>query len=475
MKTLLPKIKNKQAVANYNIEQYLQLKAHKFSDIKHKAQGDTQDSSLSAVYKSGICAGLVAYWLYRKRIGEDSMFMHQLEYALRWDAGKFEKSNDLADIALEQLLSVISFLHYNDDIRNIGQHDIERRVNLVLGEYDDQVKTEFSLSFVFNKIELNNLIKLTVQPNKMMRFGNAYHNIGMIYIDDKYFVYDPSTKSGPVAYSQAKDAANAVFKGLAKYCKSRYFIALNISTFDLVGTQIGIYPETIAYCTNLLKNPDYRKHVLQHHNILRVGMRYKDEAMLELLFAAGYKYVRSDKLISTELIESVEEESEQDLNYLLQHGVPIDYRTKHGQTALGWAIARNKTAMLLQLLKKGANPNEPIAAEVSALQWALAKNNCEALILLLASGAIFTDKLSEELKLRYNPNEIEAILSHAKQLNARCFDVSRSINLNRVSETERKVSDLALKRNNLMFSVEQKTIKDDVKYEDIASLLTLRL
>lgn len=380
------------------------------------------DTKLPFANHEGICAGINSYWLYLKRIGEEGKFIHQMEYILNWDADLFKASKRPTDRIFEKFMNNVLFLNHDNELRSkqgIQRHDLAESFNYLLGKNEEQVEdAEYSLTFVFNKDKLELLINDCVHPNKMVRFGNGFHTVGMIYSGGVYYFLNPSSKEGPRAINTASELAKALFGALGPFCKSKTYLALNMSIFDLKGETPGIYKPAQEYYREQLQDSKYRQAVFAHPNLLRLGLRY-DDKMLDQLRAQGYKYTPAKIYTITELGNVVLDEDEDKLKHLLTLGMPLDFKSTHGETALGTAIRSKRGNMLYLLLQQGADPNVQPVSKSSALESALIWHNAEALIILLAVGAEFNDKFLKKLAMKYNSADIAAIKAHALELNAK--------------------------------------------------------
>lgn len=391
------------------------------------------DTHLPFYDAAGICSGLVAYWLYLTRIGKSKKFTDMLLYLATWDANKFLTSEDLVDPIIENFMNDVFFLHHDKKLRGVEKHTIDESINLLVGDAFAQVApNEYSLSFVFDHKSLSSFLNTYARNNKMLRFGNGLHTVGAIMQNGVYYFFDPSDRRGLKDTSQKSHIqmtsdptklANWIFSGLAKHCHSKSYIALNLAVFDLKDSPASAYPYPQDYYAAQLKDKKFKKAALNHPNIMRLGLRY-DLAMLDVLFSEGYRYVQSDIFDTDELAEAVAEKATSKIDYLMQHGVAIDYKSKHNTSALGLAIKDKLSDMVYVLLNKyGANPNALAHGTRTALDWALFWRNTDAIIMLLAFGADCTPKFLQDLSVRCSPIEVTAIKHHAVQLNKKILHI----------------------------------------------------
>lgn len=407
---------------------YLNIRAAKNTDPSIQ-----YDTHLPFYDAAGICSGLVAYWLYLMRSGKSEKFNDMLLYLATWDDNRFLNNTELVDPIIENFMNDVFFLHHDKKLRGVEKHNIHESINLLVGDDFAQVATaEYSLSFVFDRKALSSFIKNYVRNNKMLRFGNGLHTVGAIMQDGVYYFFDPSDRHGLKDTSKKSfmqmtsdptKLTGWIFTALAKHCHSKSYIALNLSVFDFKDSPASAYPYPDDYYAVQFKDKKFKKAVLQHPNIMRVGLRY-DLSMLDALFAAGYNYVESNLFDLDELPEAVVEKDLLKIDYLVTHGVSIDYKSKASASALGIAIQEKLSDMIYILLSKyGANPNALAHDTRSALDWALFWRNTDAIIMLLAFGADSTPKFLQALSARFSPIEVMAIKHHAVQLNKRILHI----------------------------------------------------
>lgn len=392
-----------------------------------------QEDNMPFKSTQGICLGLAAYWLYLKRIGEEGSFKHKLDYILNWDAEKFTIDSNNKDTIFEDFINASLFAHNHDEITKLNaQKDMHASFAYMYNDGSPTInKAEFDLTFIFTRQTLAKLIQDCMHPNKMVLFGNGYHALGAMLEDGVYYIYDPSSTSGPIACKDQAELADKIFVGLAKFCGSTDYIALNMTAFDLVEElytnnpiAAGAYPEPTEYCAKMLDNKKYKTSVFKNSNILRVCMRYSSFEILDLLYANGYKYVPGTNKHTSELSEVFKQRDSAKIQYLLDHDVSLEFQPKDGETALAYAIRNNLSQMVYDVLAYGADPNHMLLPDLSTLGWALIYRNTSAIILLLASGADCSAEILTEMQAKYRLEDIAAIKTHAVQLNKKLLNLS---------------------------------------------------
>jgi hypothetical protein len=431
-----PELDSRQLIIVEKLTQYIELKKQKNPEVG--------DPTFTLV--NGLCAGLVAYWLYCKRVGNEKLFLEKLEYALNWDAEKFSQQWADTDPKLEEFINVIAFLNFDYVLRDgVRQDNLGKSLQLILSEFFPQVtEPEFRITCAFNKQSLAQLIKDTVHHNKMVRVGNGRHAVGLMYSDGLYHFLDGGLGI-PASFATCEEVAEAMFACLSRNITKEGYIPLYLCVFDLYEEYIAEYssvndyiieekpeyPDPLQYCQNLLKDPAYQAATLNSHQLFRIAARYGDYAMLDLLFERGYKYGLVSGLSYGDVYDAVSYQDEQKVRYLIEHGVPVDYRGEDGTTALGRAIELNFSDMMVLLLAEGADPNFEPKKGMTNLDLALKNMNAEAIIILLASGLELSNKNIEAFYAKFEPNpeHLEEIIQHAIQLNKKLLKLPEILKL----------------------------------------------
>lgn len=422
--------------------------------------------------KDGICSGLVAYWLYSVANDEEGRFVDKLEYALNWDVENFKKSTAKVDLKLEELINVIFLLHYPLAINNqIDQFNLDTVFPLLLNSNQPSIlEPEFKITFIFNQPALNELLDLCVFPNKMIRLGNGLHAIGLIYHDKKYCLYDPDCEHLIQYFDDVKSLAAVIFNIFATKASVKDYIAMNATIFDLEESIKPIYPDPLEFCTELLERPNYKSNALNDKYLFNLCAKYNEYALLDLLFANGYKYIPWENNLTTELNNAVYSHDLKKIQYLLAHDVPVDYKSKFGVAPLNVAIKEAYLPMVYILLNAGANPN----ADSTYLSIALKNKFSQGVILLLAFGLNVSQKDVENIQEVFTSNYAQAIFESALALNEKILKLPEKIDLENPNSKDiiKFLHNIKLK-NQLGFSVDVELLKNikDVYDSDHKNLI----
>lgn len=392
------------------------------------AKGDVIDDRMDA----GLCAGLVAYWLYAKANGEEGSFLHKLQYISDWNAEKLRQSGRTIDMTIEQFLNVVLSLHNtNSTVPGTRQIDLDVGLNLLLNQYQDKVSTaEFSISFLFNKQQIIDLIVAVVRPNKMIRISNGLHVIGLMLSDAVYTLYDPESTVGAKEFKSPEQLANEIFVGLSKFCKSKNYLAMNLMVFDLETNKPAAYSiDPDEYYRMQLLNPAIKKEAMQHKYLFYLLAKFNDFDAMDLLFANGYVFNESIHYQASELSEAISYYDEKKIAYLLSHDIAIDPKTNGILTPAAAAITTHNNKMLFELLLRGANPNKRSMKNKALLEIALMDNNYEAIVLLLVSGMELSAEGLDLIHKKFTTDITERLFEYAIEMQHNLLKLPAIVNL----------------------------------------------
>lgn len=398
---------------------------NKYLAVKNKRNGSHRVYN-SYTIDQGLCSGLVAYWLYLMRTDEEGFFLHRLQYLTNWGEDAFVRSGKQRDEIIEQFLDNVLLLHEpNKVIGTAKQSDLDISFGLALGGTQEQIGApEFSLSFIFNKAEIQKLIPSIASPNKMVRLGSGLHVLGLMNKNNAYTLYDPNSKEGPIESTDLKYLSDTIFTGFSTYCKSKDYIAMNISVYDLVGAEPASYFDPIQYCSNQMKDRTVKQAALQHKFLFFVLASYNEYQTMDLLFANGYEYIPWKHHVRTEMNEAVLHGDVKKLKYLIDHHLPVDPKS------LPIAIQQKSSEMMYLLLAAGAVSNVNSRDQKSYLDLALEQNFPEAIVLLLASGMDINAGGKVAIQHKFAIDGMKVIFNEALLLQKSFLKIPSCIELN---------------------------------------------
>lgn len=420
--------------------------------------------------EKGLCAGLVSYWLYSKANGKEKEFFSRiLQYIAEWDVKKFKSSGQRIDLDLEEFLSTVLALQNPEQlVSTVTRTDLHYIFELLASQDQKKVNpAEFNLNFIFDRAELKNIIPQLAMPNKMVRIGNSFHAIGLMFSNGVYTLYDPNDEKGPREFKDLNDLPDAIFKALTKYCNSKNFIAINFSVFDLENNEPGKYFDVNEYRENKMLNPNFRREALQHQHLFFIMASLNDYAGMELLFKHGYKYKPSSIHRADELAEAIYFHDQQKVKYLLDHNIPLNYQTdKVDNSPIPHAMRAKDSKILYMLLTHGINPN---IGRQQNIKIALEQDFPEGLILLLAAGMSLEANDLATIKAKYNQTTFNLIAKHAIDLHAKFINLPEAVNLDTdsgktisaLSQHVRLIAQLGHSLDNVQLTYQKELISGD--------------
>lgn len=341
------------------LEEYLKFKRKKIrQNLKHKSKKLVKQELENCVlpYHSteGLCSGLTAYWLYLKLNGEEGKFIHELTHLLNWNS-KQMPAGATEDPIIERFMNATEVLQYDYILRfrqnEVTQENLPASFKLLLPAHAEQLRTEFSISFVFSPQTLSKLIVDVVKPNKMVYLNNIEHAMGFMYSGGVYYLYNSSSRNPPLAYNSAEELAAAIFAEYAPFNAHRQHLTLQMGIFDVETTPMPNYPNPTVYC-------------------------------LDLLATSQVNWLQSNYDIAHVLVKKGAYEL---LDQLIKLGLPLNKRITETETLAGIAIKNQDWQMLYLLLANGADMS---AKHLHSTLWdhALLHRDHQAVILLLAFG-----------------------------------------------------------------------------------------
>ena len=427
--------KGQQSKIIAKIEQYFAIKQRKFQQKPGRDHRDIQDNRLPFNNVEGICSALVALWFYCVRRGRAADFKQMVDDVLNWDAKEFSSSTEPSDIALEKLISNMLFVHHDPQIRGpqFSRRYVNKNLELILEE--DQLHigpAEFSLNLVADVAKTADIITKFAHQNKMIRFENLFHTVGVIYDGEVYHFYDPNYPDGPLTFNTLEQVSAAVHASLAKFNTNKQNIAMNMSVFDLDDhkyTKQVYEPSALDYSMQLFTDPEYKQLVLEDPNIFHLCATYDDTDSIKLLYSMGHKYRPWLSGNDSDLNEAIFNQDPDRIKFLVAQGADLEFRTKDGETCLGSAVRCKLPIMVYTLLAMGANPNTAPTGQASPLEIALRSENVETIILLLAYNADIPAGFLDKLQRKFGDASFANIKARAIELNAKLFSAPEQLNI----------------------------------------------
>lgn len=132
----------------------------------------------------GYCHGLTLLWLYKMSKNTEKWFYDMVKLIV--DTPK-EKFGDI-EIEIEKFISHIEWLQKPEKyVPSIRQMDIDQTI---------EVPKELPLSSIFIPSQLDSVLELVIQPNKMVCISGPDHSIGIMRRGNTYHIYNPNYATG---------------------------------------------------------------------------------------------------------------------------------------------------------------------------------------------------------------------------------------------------------------------------------------
>ncbi len=407
-----------------------------------EAKGDLAPEDITY----GLCAGLVAYFLYYNALGKQDKFIEKLIKASAFNTKDFKTkvstfgaTEPKIDLEIHEFLDNILGLHnIAKVVPEATQTDMHVSINTLINEDLPKVaEPEFQLSFLFNQESLEDTLTSIVHDKKMIRISNGLHVVGLMRIGTTYMYYDPEASYGPKEITSIKALAEAIFKSISNIIEQRDktklsqrdYLPVNFSIYDLEQNTTGVYFDPLGFYKTSLQKPEIKK-ALNNRYFLLLLSKFNEYALMDLLFTQNYKLQPWTISETPELIDAVEHNNQAKVAYLLQHNLPVDKNASlPGYSALSHAIINNNSQIVYALLQYGANPNLSINNTASYSTLAIQHKAWQSLVLLLASGMNFGAKDLEALKANCNLNTVDTLAKHALALHAKLLEITQPIDL----------------------------------------------
>jgi len=416
--------------------------------------------------KIGHCSGLVALWLYLKHRGMESKFKEELELICGWDENPKSLGDEAEDKGFlsnvfERFLNEMIWAHGEKTaMMQHKQKDLQKIFDVlatkkyrtpkgyvdpktgkpkaffnpgdefqdpVTGEFltvPEQVSAiteEFNMAFLFKKNELITTLKQVVPENKMVRIVSTNHATGVMKIKEKYHIYDPNSKKGPIVCNDPEAIAahleKMLFTDFDVYCEH---MPINIRVFRGSDQEPSVYPNSYDLITEFLANdPNIERTFWDNRTLesfvgrisiiwdrvdaLEFSVSEDDEGSVSAILewdkilkkqgeTAGIDINKEGKSKQLLLMRAVMNKNENMVRILLKNGADINAKNSLDQTPLIKAIEEGDGAGVSMLLKNGADVNIENPIGLTPLMIAVANGNKEVVHLLLEKNAEINPK-----------------------------------------------------------------------------------
>jgi ankyrin repeat protein len=426
----------------------------------------------------GHCSGFTTLWFYRKSKDQDSLFYGNLNLIAEWDetaetlspnkeeietyrlkletaikSGKLQPKE--ADKKLEQFKEKGSFIaqvfeQTINDIRwmqnsldtlqtrnkgrasrtiaeaiqrqirtpkKIRQIDMDDIIESIKEKNSVSLTKEFSMGFVFKKVELIETLKNIILEDKMVQIGSTNHVIGVIKKEGKYHIYDSNNKEGEKVFSTIEELEEEI-----EACHFKRFgipvenLPININVFDWEkGDPDYRSPYSPYLAVDLISgflqaNNDINRNSHGGFTPLTLALAWDYPSIYYFLISQGADLNQRNPKGLTPIMQAVKSENIELLKLLCsQKGINLNQDLK-GWTSLMFAASIGNTKALAVLLSQpGIDLNVTGPEGITALGLAVFHQHIEAVKMLISQPNIYVDyktitavKNSETVKLITN-------------------------------------------------------------------------
>ncbi len=292
----------------------------------------------------GYCHGLTLLWLYKMSERKEQWYYDLVKRIV--DAPK--DSVEAIEMDIEKFIAHIEWLQKPEKYAsNIRQMDIDKTI---------EVPKEIPVSSVFEVSQLDAVLELVIQAEKMVCISGPEHSIGVYRRGATYHIYNPNYETG------VAKIVSSIAELRAELIKCLFIDFNNLS-------------KKLAVTTNVLSNE-----VVTEENLAEIQNIYKwiieaTGVMTFCDYGIGPLYL------------ACENHNEQLAKMLLDKGAVPNKPTNDGKYPLVLASYSGYTALVSLLLERGADPNLE-GREGLSLYLASKHGHEDVIKLLLEKGAL---------------------------------------------------------------------------------------
>lgn len=229
----------------------------------------------------GQCSGLTAVWGLYEAEDIGALFTRALEDIATWD----ESLDSIDTRFMENFINSVKILQAPKTLLGIDieQADYDKMVAMFGGMNGAFSRKEHRVDFVFKLDELANTIQKTIIANKkFVRVASTDHAVGVMLIDNHYWLYDPSDEEGRPPRRIApkgKNGAQALARELQNLFLTKWNevqtakmsgkpgdenIPISLHTFDMPNSDRANFPEADKLIADII---DSRIHLGEPVNL----------------------------------------------------------------------------------------------------------------------------------------------------------------------------------------------------------------
>ncbi|GAB4391635.1 MAG: hypothetical protein Tsb005_02290 [Gammaproteobacteria bacterium] len=357
---------------------------------------------LAPLFKEGACNGFVGLHSYMKAIGKENQYFDWITYLSNYtESYEIQEKKHIEalpfDSKMEKIIAYIRVIYSPDLINPLwDQIHFEHSMNFLVDSKsfpslnkteakEKLIQHEITQSGIFNKKELELLIKDYVKQNRMIVLQSESHAIDISFNGNDYEIYDPNDHEipHPLTLKQAAEKIIASFKN-----KANDYQPLNLFAFRISNTESVSYPNSVEWLNTIYNRTETaislneRLRLVNKNNINATFMATAadENNILRYLIKQGADIAQaSNKTLRTPLHNACALQNIDNVKLLLQNDSTtekiINKKDKNNKTALHYAYEKENLELFNYLLQKNADINLSYQGYPTLLAHAIDKKN----------------------------------------------------------------------------------------------------
>lgn len=330
-------------------------------------------------FKSGLCSGLVTFWLSCIANHRRELYDNYINYILE---ANIEANK--TDPRMEEIIGALMITQNNMFyLENEPQSNMSTSVSLIKPN-EDFIELKENASLI-NSYTVNEIILLldSLPNNALLRVSSINHTIGINKNNGQLIILDPNSNIYGEEFTEVTTAANKLFKSFKQIPAQTLDLYI---TFSSKNNQDIIYdiPEQLS-----------SKIIVEKNQALLLAIAAGDSKLALDLVNAGADVNNNTYPIYTALCMY----QFNIVQMLFEHGAQINIRMPNNAALIQATIMQNKLGYyngtpinlgflnLSLLLENGADPNFANSQKLTPASFAIHKGQLQKLALLIAYGA----------------------------------------------------------------------------------------
>lgn len=392
-------------------------------------------NSRNLILEHGYCHGLTLLWLYKMSETKEDWFYEIIKKIV--DTPK-ENISDI-EIEIEKFLAHIEWLQQPEKyVPAIRQMDMNQSV---------EVPKELPLSSIFLPSQLDTVLALVIQNNKMICISGPDHSVGVMRRGDQYYIYNPNYDSGKAkVLSSIKDLRYELIQCLFAdfdHPTKKLAVTMNVLGEGDMGLERTNMHQWIIKSSGAMNFCDYGIGPLylacENHDLKLVSLLLEKGAqpnqgtvsnryplllccysgyadIAELLIAHGAD-INHEGREGLPLYAASKNGHENVIKLLLENRVLINKKDSDGETALFGSVRHHHPQITKLLLENGANPLTDSKNGDTAMDVAISMRDWGAVgMMLLYVEAPHARNIAILKKNKKNIETATEELTHSKEL-----------------------------------------------------------